>query len=60
MSRVKLYQFIDYVLNFHRAFQFTFDIPEKQVEFWDINILVCSNRLSTSVHHKDSGSHSYL
>ena len=53
-------QFIDYVSNFHHAFQFTFVVSEKKIEFLDIKISVCRNRLSTSVHYKTTDSHSYL
>ena len=60
MSRVDLDQFIDYVCNFHRDFQFTFVVSEKEIEFLDIKLSVCRNRLSTSVHYKGTDSHSYL
>ena len=32
MSRVELVHFIDYVCNFHPAFQYTFDVFEKVIE----------------------------
>ena len=60
MSRVELDKFIDYICNFHPAFQFTFDASEKQIEFLHIKVSVCRNRLSTSVHYNAIDSHSYL
>ena len=60
MSRVDLDQFIDYVCNFHPAFQFTFVVSEREIEFLDIKISVCRKKLSTLVHYKATDSHSYL
>ena len=60
MSRVDLDQFIDYVCDCHSAFQFTFVVSEKEIEFLDIKISICRKRLSTSEHYKATDSHSYL
>ena len=44
-------QFIDYLCNFHSAFQFTFDVSEKEIEFLDIKKSVSRKTLSTLVHY---------
>ena len=59
-SRGDLECFINYVNNFHRAFQFTWEISETSVSFLDILVPINGNRLTTSVFYKPTDSHSYL
>ena len=52
--------FINYVNNFHPALQLTWEINETSVSFLDILVSINGNRLTTSVFHKPTDSHSYL
>ena len=59
-SRGEFECFINYVNNFHPAFQFTWEISETSVSFLYIQVSINGNRLTTSVFYKPTDSHSYL
>ena len=59
-TRSELEQFIDYVCNFHPAFQFTFTISELELPFLVIKLAITNNRIQTSIHYKETDTHNYL
>ncbi len=60
-SHGELEQFIiNYVINFHPALQFTWEISKTSASFLDILVSINGNRLVTSVFYKPTDSHSYL
>ena len=59
-TRPELEQFIDYVWNFHPAFQFTFTISELELPFLVIKLAITNNRTQTSIHYKETDTHNYL
>ena len=60
LPRHQLQNFIDFVCNFHPAFQFTYEITETSLPFLDIQLTISDDRLSTSIHYKETDSHSFL
>ena len=59
-QRDELENFIDFVSNFHPAFQFTSTITETELPFLDINLHISEDRIHTSIFHKETDTHSYL
>ena len=60
LPRHQLQQFIDFVCNFHPALQFTYEITETSLPFLDIQLTISDDHLSTSIHYKETDSHSFL
>ena len=58
--REELEDFITHVSTFHPALQFTHTISQTQLPFLDINLSISDSRISTSVHYKDTDTHTYL
>lgn len=49
-----------HVSTFHPALQVTHTISQTQLPFLDINLSISDSRISTSVHYKDTDTHTYL
>ena len=53
-------EFINYVNNFHPALKFTHTISEETVSFLDIKLTITENKITSSVHYKETDAHSYF
>ena len=56
----ELEQFIYSVNLFHPALKYSWQISETSIAFFDINVSIHHNGISTSVYYKPTDSHSYL
>ena len=59
-SRDEIEVFATYVNGFHPSVQFTWIISDVQLPFLDLCLKSVSDRLLTSIHYKDTDTHSYL
>ena len=59
-SREEIEVFATYVNGFHPSLKFTWIISDVQLPFLDLCLKPVSDRLLTSIHYKDTDSHSYL
>ena len=59
-SRDEIEVFATYVNGFHRSLKFTWIISDVQLPFLDLCLKPVSDRLLTSIHYKDTDTHSYL
>ena len=57
-----LLSFISYVNDFHPSLKFTYEISDSTLPFLDIKLMIQpgSQTIATSVHYKNTDSHSYL
>ncbi|MCG8430321.1 MAG: GIY-YIG nuclease family protein, partial [Candidatus Omnitrophica bacterium] len=55
-----LQAYIDFVAHFNPVIKFTSSISESTVNFLDICVTLTKDGLNTSVHYKDTDSHTYL
>ena len=55
-----LQNFIHFVNNFHPALEFTHIITEDSLSFLDIQLSISKDRISTSVHYKETDAHCYF
>ena len=60
LSLKQLQAFIHFVNNFHPALEFTHIISEDCLSFLDIQLSVAEDRISTSVHYKETDAHCYF
>ena len=60
LSQAALLEFITFVQNFNPDIKFTFSISSTAVVFLDISIHLKDGTFMTSVHYKETDSHSYL
>ena len=60
MPQATLLEFFDFIQSFHPAIKFTFSISPTSVVFLDISIRLRDGTFSSSVHYKQTDSHSYL
>ena len=59
-SRDEIEVFATYVNAFHPSLKFTWIISDVQLPFLDLCLKPVSDRLLTSIHYKDTDTHSYL
>ena len=59
-SREEIEVFANYVNGFHPSLKFTWIISDVQLPFLDLCLKPVSDRLLTSIHYKDTDTHSYL
>ena len=59
-GEANLLSFMEFVDQFHPALRFTWEISPNSVNFLDMSISVNGDQLATSVHYKETDSHSYL
>lgn len=59
-KREELESFIDFVSNFHPAFQSTSSITEIKLPSLDINLRISDDRIQPSVFYKGTDTHNYL
>ena len=59
-SRNEIEDFATYVNGFHPSLNFTLNISDVQLPFLDLCLKPVSDRLLTSIHYKDTDTHSYL
>ena len=59
-SREEIEVFANYVNGFHPSLKFTWIISVLQLPFLDLCLKPVSDRLLTSIHYKDTDTHSYL
>ena len=55
-----LQSFVHFVNNFHPALEFTHIITEDSLSFLDIQLSISKDRISTSVHYKETDAHCYF
>ena len=60
LPQAALLEFFDFVQNFNPAIKFTSSISPDTVVFLDISIHLKDGSFTTSVHYKETDSHSYL
>ncbi|XP_078355465.1 uncharacterized protein LOC144640130, partial [Oculina patagonica] len=59
-SKSELDDFATFVNNFHPSLQFTWAISDKQLPFLDLFLTPTPQGLATTIHYKETDSHSYL
>jgi hypothetical protein len=59
-GEANLLSFMEFVDQFHPALRFTWEISTNSVNFLDMSISFNGDQLATSVHYKETDSHSYL
>ena len=59
-SRVDLECFINYVIDYHPALKFTWEISGASMSFLDVLVSINGNALAMSVSYKPTDSHNYL
>ncbi|XP_078354461.1 uncharacterized protein LOC144639077 [Oculina patagonica] len=59
-SKSELDDFATFVNNFHPSLQFTWTISDKQLPFLDLLLKPTPQGLATTIHYKETDSHSYL
>ena len=59
-SEVNLRQFLESASSFHRILEYTWSVSTDKLPFLDICMKSQANRIATSLHYKDTDSHSYL
>jgi len=60
MPKNHLQQFIDDFNDFHPAIDFTYVVSESKVTFLDVEVHSNNNQIETTIHYKQTDSHSYL
>ncbi|KAL9960667.1 hypothetical protein ACROYT_G034153 [Oculina patagonica] len=59
-SKREIEDFASFVNNFHPNLTFTWSISEEAVSFLDLCIKPSGHRLTTTIHYKETDTHSYL
>ena len=59
-TKEELEDFATFVNNFHPSLKFTWAISDDKLPFLDLYLTPSSNRLITTIHYKETDSHSYL
>ena len=59
-NKQDLEDFASFVNNFHPSLKFTWAISDDKLPFLDLYLKPSSNRLITTIHYKETDSHSYL
>ena len=59
-TKEDLEDFITFVNNFHPSLKFIWAISDDKLLFLDLYLTPSSNRLITTIHYKETDSHSYL
>ncbi|CAH3199466.1 unnamed protein product [Porites evermanni] len=59
-SKNELDNFAEFINNFHPSLKFTWAISDNQLPFLDLLLKPTPQGLSTSIHYKETDSHSYL
>ena len=59
-SRTELNNFVTFVNNFHPNLKFTWSISEDKLPFLDLYLIPTPQGLGTTIHYKETDSHSYL
>ncbi|KAL9984029.1 hypothetical protein ACROYT_G006285 [Oculina patagonica] len=59
-SKREIEDFASFVNNFHPNLKFTWSISEEAVSFLDLCIKPSGHRLTTTIHYKETDTHSYL
>ena len=59
-TREEIKDFATYVNGFHPSLNFTWVISDAQLPFLDLCLKPTSDRLLTSIHYKETDTHSYL
>ena len=59
-TKEDLEDFATFVNNFHPSLKFTWAISDDKLLFLDLYLTPSSNRLITTIHYKETDSHSYL
>lgn len=60
MTQEELCNYIKFVQNFHPAIDFTFEISCESLPFLDATFSIKDSRISSTIHYKDTDTHSYL
>ena len=60
MPEADLLRYLDFIKNYHPTIKYTSVISTSSVNFLDIKVSLTLKGLHTSVHYKDTDSHSYL
>ena len=53
-------QFLEFASSFHPSFEYTWSVSSDKLPFLDIYMKPRADRIATSIHYKDTDSHSYL
>ena len=59
-SKNELDNFAEFINNFHPSLKFTWAISDNQLPFLDLPLKPTPQGLTTSIHYKETNSHSYL
>ena len=59
-SKNKLDNFAEFINNFHPSLKFTWAISDNQLPFLDLLLKPTPQGLTTSIHYKETDSHSYI
>ena len=59
-TRDDIEDFASFVNGFHPSLNFTWSISDKQLPFLDLCLKPTSNRIVTTIHYKETDTHSYL
>ena len=60
LPREQLDSFLSFVKSFHPSLEYTCTISQSSVAFLDILVSINNSTLTTSIHYKDTDTHSYL
>lgn len=59
-SKEDLELFINHISNYHESLKFTSEISNVSVNFLDLKLTIQNDRISTTIHYKETDSHTYL
>ena len=59
-SKIKLHNFANFVNNFHQNLKFTWATSDDQLPFLDLSLKPTAQGLATTIHYKETDSHSHL